>query len=536
MNKDNGNGTLGASPASGPRIHRAVGGPSKGTKKLLLVDDNKIVLKTTATKLQAAGYEVLTAEDGGSAIRQARQLKPDLILLDLNFPPDVGHGGGIPWDGFLILSWLRRSDGMAKVPVIVITGGDLDKYKNRWVEAGVRDIFLKPLDHDSLLATIRWTLQEEAAKERASAAPTSNDAATQPSTQAAAEPSTAPGISKGQKVLFVDDTSDWRYLGASWLGENGYEVATAENAIGAMLQASQCKPDLVVLDLNLAGHSAVPLLKALTELNHEVRILTYSGLDLSEAEVADLLAQGAWNCLRKGSLEELLTAVHETSSGPRGSIPYIPAAPAESAHSSAAAAANNRNTPGTEAPAQGAEQHLDSADALTTLGALHMGSTEDLFTAVQNARNAEPPLAPEPIVVPEEMIESAAQSVLIVEDDAAFAETLRSWLEAQSFRVTSVATGAEAVSLITAADVDLILFDLTLPDLHVPKFYETVQALKPHLCPRIVYMTSDDSHASDDGFVRRLKGISLWKPFPIEWLLEAVQTIRGTPQNSLAAR
>src|SRR5215472_6479153 len=151
-----------AEPSQGrsPRIHRATRGQNKKPRRILLVDDNKIILKTTGAKLKEAGYEVITAEDGGSAIRQVRQLKPHLILLDLNFPPDVGHGGGIPWDGLLILNWLRRSDGMQKVPVIVITGGDLEKYKDKWVEAGIQDIFLKPIDHNALLAAIRWNLDE----------------------------------------------------------------------------------------------------------------------------------------------------------------------------------------------------------------------------------------------------------------------------------------------------------------------------------------------------------------------------------------
>src|SRR5215471_17419265 len=153
----------GPPPGWGPRIHRA--GKARvqttETRRILVVDDSKVILKTTSAMLKAAGYEVLTAEDGGSAIRQARQLQPHLILLDLNFPPDVGHGGGVPWDGLLILSWLRRTDGMEKVPVMVITGGDLEKYKDRWGEAGVRDIFLKPIDHEALLAAIRWALDQE---------------------------------------------------------------------------------------------------------------------------------------------------------------------------------------------------------------------------------------------------------------------------------------------------------------------------------------------------------------------------------------
>src|SRR5262245_28926403 len=225
INTDKG-ASAGTPPGWGPRIHRASKGQVKSSRKILVVDDNKVILRTTSAKLKAAGYEVLTAEDGGSAIRQVRQLKPHLILLDLNFPPDVGHGGGIPWDGFLILSWLRRSNGMEKVPVIVITGGDLNKYKDRWVEAGVKDIFLKPIDHDALLSAIRWNLDEAGGEQGSTSTPKEQPA--QPVAEAAPEPPPVLEPEVRRKILFVDDTNDWRYLGASYLGEHGYEVATAE--------------------------------------------------------------------------------------------------------------------------------------------------------------------------------------------------------------------------------------------------------------------------------------------------------------------
>ena len=101
--------------------------------------------------------------------------------------------------------------------------------------------------------------------------------------------------------------------------------------------------------------------------------------------------------------------------------------------------------------------------------------------------------------------------------------------------MSAVTNGAEAVSLITAAEVDLIIFDMTLPDLPAQEFYRAVEAVKPHLCPRIIFMKSDDSHPVSDAFVRRLNGVSLWKPFPMDSLLEAVETIRaGSPQDCLA--
>jgi DNA-binding response OmpR family regulator len=523
-------GTL---PAQGPRIHRSSKSQNKKPKRILLVDANKVILKTTGARLKEAGYEVLTAEDGASAIRQARQLKPHLILLEVNFPPDVGSGGGIPWDGFLILSWLRRNDGMEKIPAIVVTGGDLEKYKDRWVEAGIRDIFLKPVDHEGLIGTIRWTLDEAGEQDTP---PATNQPGAQPAAEAPGKPAPVPETEVRRKILFVDGTSDWRYLAVSYLGERGYEVATAEDAISAMLQASQFKPNLVVLDLNLGGQSVVPLLKALSGLNPDVRILIYTGMDLRDTEVSGLLQQGAWNCLRKGSLEELAAAIEETFSGTRGSIPWT-ASEASLHEAFKAAQAGARNVQ-SAAPLP-AKPDLDSADALQSLGDLRAVPTEELFSAVQTARNAPPApvqAPPEPAVVSQEMIEAAAGSVLIVEDEAAFVDMLRSTLESHSFRVSAVTTGAEAVSLITVADIDLIFFDLTMPDFPVRKFYDAVWAIKPHLCRRIVYMKSDGSQPSDDGFVRRLHAVSIRKPFQVESLLEAVQTIRGAPKNRLTAK
>jgi len=127
-------------------------------KKVLVVDDNPVIVKTVAFKLKASGYDVLTAYDGGEAVAAVRKEKPDLILLDISFPPDVGHGGGIPWDGFLIMEWIHRMDDAKNIPVIVITGGDPVKLEKKSLEAGAVAFFRKPLDHDGLVNAVRRTL------------------------------------------------------------------------------------------------------------------------------------------------------------------------------------------------------------------------------------------------------------------------------------------------------------------------------------------------------------------------------------------
>jgi DNA-binding response OmpR family regulator len=124
-------------------------------KKVLVVDDNEIILKTISLKLKGAGYQVITALDGSEAVAATRKEMPDLILLDISFPPDVG---GIEWDGFRIMDWFRRLDTSKKVPIIIITGLEDSKHRARASSSGAVAFFQKPLDHDDLLKVIRATL------------------------------------------------------------------------------------------------------------------------------------------------------------------------------------------------------------------------------------------------------------------------------------------------------------------------------------------------------------------------------------------
>jgi two-component system, cell cycle response regulator len=146
-------------------------------KKILVVDDSLLILRLMSIKLTANGYDVVTAEDGGTAVSTVRKEKPDLILLDLSFPPDVGHGGGVAWDGFLIMEWLQRLEEARNIPIIVITGGDPAKFKDRALAAGAVSFFHKPIENDALLTVIRQTLGE-------------NTAETQPSAGAIPQPAT----------------------------------------------------------------------------------------------------------------------------------------------------------------------------------------------------------------------------------------------------------------------------------------------------------------------------------------------------------
>jgi|SRR5581483_9325824 len=133
---------------------------SQDKKKILVIDDNEIILKTTSMKLQSAGFNVLTALDGSEGVSLVRKEKPDLILLDITFPPDLS---GPSWDGFRIMDWLARGGETNKVPIIIISGIVDEKNKKRAMEAGAIAFFPKPVNFDEMLKVIRTTLSNNGA-------------------------------------------------------------------------------------------------------------------------------------------------------------------------------------------------------------------------------------------------------------------------------------------------------------------------------------------------------------------------------------
>jgi CheY-like chemotaxis protein len=132
------------------------------SKKVLIVDDDRVVVRTLSMILTASGYTPMVARDGGEAISAVRRDRPDLIVLDINFPPDVGHGGGVAWNGFLIIGWLRRMNEAKDIPILLITGDQGAQRREQAVAAGAVGLLHKPVSKDELLGMIRHALGETA--------------------------------------------------------------------------------------------------------------------------------------------------------------------------------------------------------------------------------------------------------------------------------------------------------------------------------------------------------------------------------------
>ena len=129
-------------------------------KRILLVEHFAPALKELARTLHDEGYDVLLAEDGAGAVNAARRQLPDLILLAVNLPPDPGHAGGVSWDGFVMLHWMRELDELKTTPVVILGDTDSDELRDKARAAGALGYFPKSREPQLLISILRQILPE----------------------------------------------------------------------------------------------------------------------------------------------------------------------------------------------------------------------------------------------------------------------------------------------------------------------------------------------------------------------------------------
>jgi class 3 adenylate cyclase/CheY-like chemotaxis protein len=118
--------------------------------RILVVDDNPTNLEVLRVRLNAQSYEVVTAVDGEDALSQARELEPDLVLLDIMMPK---------LDGISVLKQLKQDSTLRFIPVILVTAKADSRDVVHGLEAGGDDYLTKPFDHAALIARVRSLLR-----------------------------------------------------------------------------------------------------------------------------------------------------------------------------------------------------------------------------------------------------------------------------------------------------------------------------------------------------------------------------------------
>lgn len=113
--------------------------------QLLLVEDHEELWDFLSRRLKRRGFEVTVATDGQQGLDKARELHPDIMLLDMNLPIV---------DGWTVARTLRADAATATIPIIALTAHAMSGDRQKALDAGCSDYHPKPVDFAQLLTQI----------------------------------------------------------------------------------------------------------------------------------------------------------------------------------------------------------------------------------------------------------------------------------------------------------------------------------------------------------------------------------------------
>ena len=121
----------------------------RDAKKILIVDDSRLVLSLHTNILKKLGYECTSAENGALALEACLKTPFDLILTDINMPK---------MDGYEFTKRVRDASGYEQTPIIMISTEHEAQDKTRGMEAGVNVYIVKPVASEDLAMQVKILL------------------------------------------------------------------------------------------------------------------------------------------------------------------------------------------------------------------------------------------------------------------------------------------------------------------------------------------------------------------------------------------
>lgn len=120
-------------------------------KKVLIIDDQAMTRDLIKWALSESGFKLHEATNGDTGLQLAKQLQPDLILLDIVMPGEI--------DGYEVCRQLRASDTLSKVKIILLSANDAEDDRKRGQEAGANAYVVKPFKPASLRGLVGKLLE-----------------------------------------------------------------------------------------------------------------------------------------------------------------------------------------------------------------------------------------------------------------------------------------------------------------------------------------------------------------------------------------
>ncbi len=209
-------------------------------RTVLVIDDDPTVCEVLERFLRREGFAPVTATSGVEGLRQAKDLRPAAITLDIMLP-DI--------DGWAVLAALKGDPELADIPVIVVTIVD---DRTRGYALGATDYLVKPVDRGRLARVLRSLCGDRPLR----------------------------------RVLVVDDDGLARDMLREALGEEGWGVTEAENGRIALERVAAAAPDVILLDLMMPEMDGFEFLAALRSNPawRPIPVLVLTAKDLTEED------------------------------------------------------------------------------------------------------------------------------------------------------------------------------------------------------------------------------------------------------------
>ncbi len=214
------------------------------SKKILIIDDDPVVVKLLHSRLTENGFAVLAAGDGIAGLKQAKKEEPDLIIADYLMPR---------MDGFAFYKELKHDPTIANIPVLILT--ERAQMEDSFRALGIEVFLTKPFMMEGLLSKIRQLLGIEET----------------------AEPEEEPRRQSFKKVLVCGTV---RYVVQDMvlqLQGVGCKTQMATLGMEAVTRALEFDPDIIVLDVamgDVPAHKVVTILRQMPRMLNKV-ILVY---------------------------------------------------------------------------------------------------------------------------------------------------------------------------------------------------------------------------------------------------------------------
>lgn len=241
-------------------------------KKILIIEDDRVLRDSLQKKLTIHGYAVITAQDGEIGLTKIKQVNPDLILLDIFMPKK---------NGMEVLEQIKKDKALKDIPVIIISNSGQPAEIKKVTELGVVDYLIKAdFDPEEVVAKVEKVFNQEKVE--------------------------------ALKILAIEDDKFLRDLLKKKLKEAGYKILSEVDGEKGFMACKDQKPDLVLLDILLPEMNGFEVLQKIKQDQDikDIPIIILSNLGEKE-DIEKGLKLGAADYIVKSNftLDEILLKI-----------------------------------------------------------------------------------------------------------------------------------------------------------------------------------------------------------------------------------